>query len=399
MLIYITAAGTFFFAYGVFLPVMTEELGWSRAEMSAGLTIGLLVFGFSSPLIGASVARYGPRKNIILGNLFAVAGLCATSQCREVWHLYLSFGGMVGLGTAFGQYLPCVTLVNNWFHHNKGRVFGLLVACGGLAGFIFPPLASWLIDAVGWRTTWLVFGAINLSVAVIIGGVILVRNPPKDIGQVPFVMSPKASVSAGSKPEDSDISVMNPGMRQVIRKSTFWYIVMIGVASLFPIAVMNTHQVAYLIDIGFSAIIAASVYSLLSAMSAVGRFGLGALAMRFNLKKLVIAGFSLQIGACIILLFAKTPAAIYLYSILIGLSSGAIWVSVPLFVAKHFQPNRFALVMSWILLICMATESLGSFKASCFPLFPRRGGGEGAESLDLTITPVDSSKSVALDEW
>lgn len=52
MLVFFSSSGTFFFSYGVFLPVISDALILSRAAVGAGLTLGLLSFGLPSPLIG-----------------------------------------------------------------------------------------------------------------------------------------------------------------------------------------------------------------------------------------------------------------------------------------------------------------------------------------------------------
>ncbi|GAH60552.1 unnamed protein product, partial [marine sediment metagenome] len=107
MLVYFTTSGTFFYSYGVFLPAMCNEYGWSRAIVGGGLSVALLAFGLPSPLIGASIARFGPRANIVFGNLLVVIGLAGMSITTEVWQLYLFYGILVGLGAGFGLYLPC----------------------------------------------------------------------------------------------------------------------------------------------------------------------------------------------------------------------------------------------------------------------------------------------------
>ena len=138
--VWFVTVGTFFFSYGVFLPVMSDTFGWSRTATGAGLTIALLSFGLASPLVGVSIARFGPRKNIIAGNLVVALGMFGMSQCSELWQLYLFFGVMVGLGAGFGLYLACTTLVNNWFDHKRSLAMGIVVTAGSLAGFAFPPL-------------------------------------------------------------------------------------------------------------------------------------------------------------------------------------------------------------------------------------------------------------------
>jgi MFS family permease len=80
--------------------------------VGGGLSVALLAFGLPSPLIGVSIARFGPRANIIFGNLLVAVGLAGMSITTKVWQIYLFYGIMVGLGSGFGLYLTCTTLVN-----------------------------------------------------------------------------------------------------------------------------------------------------------------------------------------------------------------------------------------------------------------------------------------------
>ena len=52
MLIVFTVGGSFVNSFGVMLPVICEKFGWSRASVSAGLSIGVIAFGLPSPLFG-----------------------------------------------------------------------------------------------------------------------------------------------------------------------------------------------------------------------------------------------------------------------------------------------------------------------------------------------------------
>ncbi|MCD6567466.1 MAG: hypothetical protein J7K94_01830, partial [Dehalococcoidia bacterium] len=98
MLVYFTTSGTFFYSYGVFLPIMCNQYDWSRVMVGAGISIALLAFGLPGPLIGASIARFGPRVNIIFGNLLVAIGLACMSIATEIWQLYLFYGVFIGLG-------------------------------------------------------------------------------------------------------------------------------------------------------------------------------------------------------------------------------------------------------------------------------------------------------------
>ena len=138
-LVYFTTSGVFYYSYGVFLPAICKEYGWSRALVGGALSVALLALGLPSPLIGTSITRFGPRANIVFGNILIVFGLTGMSIATEVWQLYLFYGILGGLGAGFGLYMASTAVVNNWFIRKRSVAMGLLISTGGLGGFVFPP--------------------------------------------------------------------------------------------------------------------------------------------------------------------------------------------------------------------------------------------------------------------
>ncbi|MFC1945420.1 MFS transporter, partial [Chloroflexota bacterium] len=123
--------------------------------------------------------------------------------------------------------------------------------------------------------------------------------------------------------------------------------------------VTSAHQIAYLKDIGFSVIVAALLSSLVSGMSVIGRFGLGVLALRINIRKLIITSFILQVCAFIILSTTENPVLIYLYAVFFGVSCGAIIVAIPTIVGEYFGRANYAQIMGFVLLMCVGSQSTG----------------------------------------
>lgn len=366
MLVYFTTSGTFFYSYGVFLPAMCNEYGWSRALVGGGLSVALLAFGLPSPLIGASIARFGPRVNIVLGNLLVVIGLAGMSITTEVWQIYLFYGILVGLGSGFGLYLTCTTLVNNWFIKKRSLGMGLVISAGGLGGFTFPPLVTWLISNIGLQMTWLVLAFIQLVCTVLIGGLILVRNSPEDIGQAPDgISNAHANEIEEEKGRTSRVyqSPLDWQVRQAIRKPTTWLIATLCAANFLAISTVTAHQVAYLKDIGFSPIVASIVLGLIPGMSILGRLGFGLLGVRFEVRYLAIISSITQVIALLILLTTKNLLFIYTYAMLFGISYGALVVALPTFIGAYYRRAHYAQILGLIFPLAIIAEAAGPIMA------------------------------------
>ena len=57
-----TLGASIMHAYTVFLLALIAEFGWSRAQASLAYSIGQLVAGLTSPLVGGLTDRLGPRR-------------------------------------------------------------------------------------------------------------------------------------------------------------------------------------------------------------------------------------------------------------------------------------------------------------------------------------------------
>ncbi|MBA4394463.1 MAG: hypothetical protein C0407_13000, partial [Desulfobacca sp.] len=115
MVTYAGLCGDMTYAYGVFLPSMSETFHWSRSALSGPYVLFFLVGGLLGPMAGLCVTRFGARKIMILFNIVAALGLFGMSQVKELWQVYLFFGIMAGLGIAFAEFIPITTVINNWF--------------------------------------------------------------------------------------------------------------------------------------------------------------------------------------------------------------------------------------------------------------------------------------------
>ena len=188
MLAYGGLCGDVIYAYGVFLPAMGKSFHWSRSALSGAYGLFIISGGMLGPVAGMTVSRFGARKNIVLCNIVAVLGLLGMSQVEELWHVYLFFGVMAGMSLGFGEFVAVTTVINNWFIRRRALAMGLLFASGGVGGLAFPPLITWIISGLGWRTAWVCIAAIHLLLTVVLAG-ILIRGRPEDVGQAPDGLS------------------------------------------------------------------------------------------------------------------------------------------------------------------------------------------------------------------
>lgn len=349
MAVYFAMCGDFVYSFGVFLPVISEEFNWSRASLSGTITASEVAWGILGPLIGISISRFGARLNIIAGNMVAALGLLGMFFVKEIWHVYLFYGVLAGIGISFGSFLAVTTMINDWFIRKRSLTMSLLLTSGGIGGLAFPPFISWLIANVGWQLAWVCLAGIHVILAVVIGGA-LARNKPEEMGQFP---DGEVSVAAeGITADSTGVSrvyqtSVDWTVGAALRTRTLWLILTCDLAVWFSLSILTIHQVAYLQDRGFSHFMAASALGLMVGMSIVGRLLCGILGTRFAGRYLIAACLATMFAGMIVLMNARTLPLVYTCSVLCGIGYGGMLVNIPVILGAYFGRTRYAQILGW----------------------------------------------------
>src|SRR5438477_408137 len=131
-------------APGVIITPLEAEFGWSRTQISLGISLSIFTFGLGGPLGGTLIDRFGPRLVMLVGDLLIVGGLLGLLFVRDLWQLYLLWGIPIGLGTGAVGGVLGAAVAHRWFRTHRGPIIGAFV-CGytsnGLVGTRLIPHA------------------------------------------------------------------------------------------------------------------------------------------------------------------------------------------------------------------------------------------------------------------
>ncbi|KAM8945891.1 monocarboxylate transporter 6 [Pelodytes ibericus] len=150
---------------GVYYTDLQNSFQASNTETSWFPSIIMAVLHAGGPLCSIMVERLGCRVTVMVGGLLCGIGMVTSSFSKSIVHLYLSGGLIGGLGLCF-CFQAGVTVLGYYFVKRR-TLANALASTGASIGMALWPLGSqYLLESVGWRGSFLIFGGILLNLCV-----------------------------------------------------------------------------------------------------------------------------------------------------------------------------------------------------------------------------------------
>ncbi len=373
------------YSYSVVLVALLEEFGWSRSVLAGAFSVFTLLHGGVNPLIGALCARFRPLRVTAAGGAAIALALLADSFIASPLQLYLAFGVLTAFAVALAGWVPALVHVQRHFQDRLGFSIGIISAGVGVGMTLVVPLAQWLIDEMGWRGAYRVLGAICFlwitpaSLWLMRGQQI--RGQEKIRGQSPVRQNQENS---GSDPGRT----ANMTLGEAMRTQPFWLLMTAYFFGNVSSQTLHVHQVAYLVDHGVAAIVAASVVGAVGLSSIVGKMGGGWLSDRIDREFVYMAGIAILVAAAFALLGVSAPPRawqIYGYALLLGLGYSVTAAITPAMVADRFSGPHFGSIVGVGLMANAAGSAVGPWLAG------RLYDASGSYALAFTLTATSGA--------
>ncbi len=300
----------------LFIDAMIADLGLSRTAVSWAYTLATVLGAAALPLVGRLLDRFGPRYTAVAVALL-LALTCAGLGFVGSWiTLLVGFTLLRGLGPG-ALALANNHAVNLWFDRRRGVAVGVLGI--GMAGAtaLFPPLLNDLIEALGWRTTYMLMGA-AVAIVMVPLAALFYRAAPERYGLAPDgARKPERAPSSADAPRVEGLT-----FAQARRTWTFWAITLGGVC----IAGLGTgllfHHFSILETNGIGRDAAALLFVPLGVITAASNLTTGWLVDRLSPRRL-LGGMLLLFGATMAAIpWVTSPALVWAYGTAFGLAQG-----------------------------------------------------------------------------
>jgi predicted MFS family arabinose efflux permease len=251
--------------------------------------------------LAALVDRVGARKVLLPCVVVYGAAFCCLALVKTLAGLYTIYGllGVVGNGTT---QLCYARVISAWFDRRRGLALATMMAGVGAGAIGIPPLATWLIEAYGWREAYLLLGGSVFVLGMIPAALWLRETPPY-------------TERVGPQKSLEKVSMRGP---QAARTRVFWSL--LTGFFLFSLSVNGcvAHLIPILTDRGIASNSAALAASTLGVLTLCGRLLTGLLLDRFLGSRVAGIFFAIAAVGVAILSQAHEIATAFLGAALIG---------------------------------------------------------------------------------
>lgn len=285
--------------FGLYLPPMTMDLGWTRETFAIALALQNLVYGIATPFTGMLADRYGAHRTLLVGNLVYVLGIALMAFSETGWQFSLSAGLLVGTGLSCSGWAIVFGVVARAYPPEKRTLaLGVTSSAGSFGQFIMLPYGQALINNIGWQNSLLVFAATLLLILPLASALAEDR---------------KALATQFHQQSVREVFREALGHRGYLLLCSGYFVC--GFQTMF----ISIHFPAYLIDQRMSPETGMMALAMIGLFNIFGTYFWGWLGNRFT-KKYVLASLYFSRAALIgiFLLSPMEPLTVYLFASIIG---------------------------------------------------------------------------------
>ncbi len=160
----ILAWGALFYPPVLTVPLIAADHGWSSSFAMSGLSAALLAGGAVARTVGRMIDRRGGHLVMAIGSLTGAVGLVALTLAPDPVS-YMAAWMVCGAAMAASLYDPAFATLGRIFGAAARRPITLLTFVGGFASTVSWPVTHLLLEAAGWRGTYLVYAGLLAVVA------------------------------------------------------------------------------------------------------------------------------------------------------------------------------------------------------------------------------------------
>jgi len=343
------SAGTHLYGLPVFMHVLNVQRGWPISVVSSAITAHFLVSALAVACLKETYDRFGMATVTRAGAIATALGMLCWGVAVSPWHL---FGAAIltGVGWATASAAAINAMVAPWFKRRRPVALGHALNGMSVAGIVFVPLWTVVIDRVGLPAAAIAGGVMALVVIWPLAGHYL-RPTPATAGLAPDGDPVPVTINTPS-------AASPVPLRSVVANRGFLTLSAAFALGMFAQVGLLAHLFARLVPT-FGSDGAAMAVSLTAACAIVGRSLLAACLGSLDRRIAAAANFVVQACGVTLLAFGSNGATTLAGAVLFGLGIGNLLLLPPLIAQSEYGEAEVPRVVGLVVAVNIATFAFG----------------------------------------
>lgn len=297
-------------SFGTYTTPWEQTFSVNRFMVSVVSFISLFIYGFSMMLAGRLVDRIGPRKVLSYSMVFLSICLLGSYYVTELWHMIILYGFIGSIGFGLASYITVSVAIVKWFKERKGLMISIVVVGMAAGPMIYTPLNIVLIDKIGWKLLFVLYGGIYACVLLPLY-LLFFKDQPNMEGKF---------LSKGTVDEKIDKS-LKPAVFAIFRYPVTWMLILANfICGFTDIGLIHSHLVPLGESREYSRSFIANAMLLYGVFNILGTIAIGYVTDIFSNKRLLIILFGIRITALLVLIILNEPIWLLIFALLYGLT-------------------------------------------------------------------------------
>lgn len=335
-----------YYSFPALLLHWEQALGWSRADLTAAITLAVFVSAFCSPLYGRLIDA---GKGALMMTAATVLGGCCMILLTQVefrWQFYLVWG-VIGMCMSGSLYEPCFALITRARGEQARRSIIFVTLVAGFAGTVSFPVAHSLAGAFGWRSAVMFFGA--TAILVVAPLMWLGASAVERAGEHRHVENPHLSLAE----------------RSFLQSPVFWCLALgFGLGAVMHGITLH-HLLPILDERDINPEVAVIAISFIGPMQVAGRLAMMASERHLSNHGIAITCFALMAASILLLIGAgATPVMLVGFVILFGGAYGMVSIIRPVIARELLGERQFGAKSGALALVYLAGSASAPFLGS-----------------------------------
>ena len=305
---------------GVFVTPLEADMGWSRADITRVLSLGILVGAVSFLVTGYLHDRFGGR--LVIGGALIMLGVCTAlmSTVNSIPSFIFIYGFLGSFASSGVSFVTIHSLLARWFFKRRGLVMSISAAGGSFGPLMFAPLSAYLIQTFDWRFAFIVLGCI---IAFIAGPMALAF-----LKDSPSSLLPKSEKAVGEEVGEGKTTTLDGplftsgrgGWKQALSTSPFWQLSAAYLVCGITTNILSVHFVPFAEDQGVPKMTAASIFGVMMGLNSIGVLTAGMLSNWWSQKLVLGSTYAIRGVAYAVLLTVGGVEGMWAFAFIAGMS-------------------------------------------------------------------------------